>query len=170
MIRRGITRIVFAAMCVTSLVAARTAEAADLQPPSACRKAIDARVPRWELSPPPADLAAYLKQKNMPATNVVQADFDANGTKDTALLLITPGTGNRNDRQQLAVCLTQGIATRLQLIPKPYCGDGISVAPKGTRRMDYQTGKPVTYWTNGVTTYCFEKASGTYLYRDVDSD
>jgi hypothetical protein len=112
----------------------------------------------------------------MAATNVVQADFDSNGTKDTALLIITPGTGNPADRQYVAVCLTQGAGSRVQLIPKPYCGDGISVAPKRTRVTDHQTNTPVTYWTNGVTTYCFEKSSGTYLYQDgrfvlvVDSD
>jgi hypothetical protein len=43
---------------------------------------------------------------------------------------------------------------------------GISVAVKGTRAHDYQTDKAVTYWTNGVTGYCFEKSSGTYLYRN----
>jgi hypothetical protein len=62
------------------------------------RRWTPASLPRWQLSPPPADLAAYAKQKNL------------------------------------------------------------------------------TYWTNGITTYCVEKASGTYLYRDgrfvliIDSD
>jgi hypothetical protein len=144
----------------------RAVEAADRQPPPACRKAVDARLPRWQLSPPPEDLAIYAKQNNLPQTNLVQADFDSNGSRDTALLVIVPGTDNPKTRQYVAVCLTQGGQARLHLIREPYCGDGISVAPKGTRVIDHQTEKPVTYWTNGVATYCFEKASGTYLYRD----
>lgn len=162
-------------MSAVALLAARPVDAADIQPPAACRKAVDARLPRWQLSPPPFDLAAYAKQKNL-NTNVVQADFDDNGTRDTALLVITPGAGIPNERQYVAICLTQRADMRLELIRMPYCGDGISVTPKGTRAIDHETDKPVTYWTNGVTTYCFEKASGTYLYRNgrfvlvIDSD
>jgi len=148
-----------------SIGAVRPADAADPQPSPACRKAINARLSRWQLSPPPEDLAVYAKANNL-ATNLVRADFDGNGLQDTAVLLIVPGTGTRRERQYVAVCLTQGSATHLRLIRDPYCRDGISVAPKGSRVMDYQTGKQVTYWNNGVTTYCFEKASGTYVYRN----
>ena len=156
-------------------VAIPRADAADLQPPPACRTAIDARLPGWRLSPPPDDLAAYAKQKNL-TTNVVRGDFDDNGTQDTAVLLVMPGSDLLIRRQYIAICLTQGRNTRLYLVREPYCGDGLAVAPKGTRAYDYSTEKPVTYWTNGVSAYCFEKAGGTYLFRNgqfvlvVDSD
>ena len=165
----------FAAVSLVSVIAVSPVDAADLQPPPACRKAIDARLPGWQLSAPPDDLATYARQKKL-TTNVVQADFDDNGTRDTAVLLLAPGAGPRHERQHIAVCLTRGRDARVYLIREPYCGDGISVAPKGTRAHDYVTEKPVTYRTNGVHAYCFEKAGGTYLFRNgqftlvVDSD
>ena len=157
--------VAFFVVALISLAAVHPAVAADPQPSPGCRKAINARLPHWQFSPPPEDLAVYAKANNL-ATNLVRADFDGNGLADTAVLLIVPGTGARGERQYVAVCLTQSSGTRLRLIRDPYCRDGISVAAKGSRVMDYQTGKPVTYWNNGVTTYCFEKASGTYVYRN----
>ena len=167
---------VCAALLLMGVGSAAPLEAADLQPPPACRTAIDAQLPGWKLSVPPADLAAYAKQHNL-TTNVAQADFDGDGTRDTAVLVVPRqrrSDGGRHD--MIAVCFARGGNTRVQLIRDPYCADGISVAAKGTRAHDYQTDKEVTYWTNGVTGYCFEKSSGTYLYRNgqfvlvVDSD
>ncbi|HET9192375.1 MAG TPA: hypothetical protein VFO21_05830 [Vicinamibacterales bacterium] len=166
--------LVIAAIPLLSIAAA-TAAHAQPQPPAACRSAIDARLPGWQLSPPPADLARVAKQKKI-STNVVQSDFDDNGTRDTAVLVVMPGTGELHPRQRIAVCLSQAGTINLHVIGDPYCGDGISVAPKGTRAWDFTTEKPVTYWTNGVSAYCYEKAGGTYLFRDgkfiliVDSD
>jgi hypothetical protein len=164
--------LVLAAVPLLSTVVATAAQA---QPPAACRMAIDARLPGWQLSQPPADLAKIAKQKKF-STNVVQSDFDGNGTRDTAVLVVMPGAGELHSRQRIAVCLSQGGKTSLHVISEPYCGDGISVAPKGTRAWDYTTEKRVTYWTNGVSAYCYEKAGATYLFRDgrfvliVDSD
>lgn len=157
---------------VLFLVAPR-AHAVDLKPPPECRRAIDTRVPGWRLSPPPEELATYAKQKGL-TTNVARADFDSDGTQDTAVLLVAPNAGT--DRQYVAVCLTRDSKTRVYMIRDPYCGDGIDVARKGSRVYDYQTGKLVTYRTNGVSTYCFEKAGGTYLFENgrftlvIDSD
>ena len=166
--------LVFAVVALLS-VAAQAAHAAQLQLPAVCRAAVDARLPGWQLSPPPADLAKYAKEKKI-STNVVQSDFDGDGTRDTAVLVVMPGTGEIHSRQRIAVCLSQGGKASVHVISEPYCGDGISVAPKGTRAWDFTTEKPVTYWTNGVSAYCYEKAGGTYLLRDgrfvliIDSD
>lgn len=157
------------------LLSIAAATAAHAQPSAACRSAIDARLPGWQLSPPPADLARVAKQKKI-STNVVQSDFDDNGTRDTAVLVVMPGTGELHPRQRIAVCLSQAGTINLHVISDPYCGDGISVAPKGTRAWDFTTEERVTYWTNGVSAHCYEKAGGTYLFRDgkfvliVDSD
>jgi hypothetical protein len=165
--------IVLVAAPLLSMVAVSAAHAQ--QPPAACRAAIDARLPGWQLSPPPADLAQAAKQKKI-STNVVQSDFDDNGTRDTSVLVVMPGTGELHPRQRIAVCLSRAGKIDLHVISDPYCGDGISVAPKGTRAWDFTTEKRVTYWTNGVSAYCYEKAGGTYLFRDgkfvliVDSD
>lgn len=167
--------LVFAAVPLLSIVVAPAALAAQLQLPAACRTSIDARLPGWQLSPPPDDLAKEAARKKS-STNVVRSDFDGNGTRDTAVLVVMPGAGELHSRQRIAVCLSQGRNTTVHVISDPYCGDGISVAPKGTRAWDFTTGKPVTYWTNGVSAICYEKAGGTYLFRDgrfvlvVDSD
>lgn len=140
---------------------------------NACRAKIDSRIPGWHRSPPPDDLATYAKQKNL-ETNIAQADFDGDGIRDTAVLVIVP-TGGRQV-QYIAVCLERKTHLELHLIREPYCGDGISVARKGQTVHNFETGKNVTYRTNGVHAYCFEKAGGTYLYENgrfelvVDSD
>jgi hypothetical protein len=158
---------------VACLLSAQSSQAEDADIPSACRASIESRIPGWHLSLPPADLAAYATQTKM-KTNILQADLDGDGLRDTAVLLMARQTGRRN--QYIAVCLERKGQPELHLIREPYCGDGISVARKGQVVYDYRTGKNVTYRTNGVHAYCLEKAGGTYLYIGgrfvlvVDSD
>jgi hypothetical protein len=124
---------------------------------------VDARLPGWRLKPPPADLAAYHEARgDKTPTNVAFADVDLDGTTDTALLVTAPLEGHR--RPHLAVCL--GHPVRLQVIARPYGQDGISIRPKGTVDYDYLAKREVTYWTNAIQTYAFEKAGGSYLYKD----
>src|SRR5262245_1805272 len=138
-----------------------------------CRTTIDARLPGWRLSPPPDDLAAFARQNNFD-TNIAQGDFDNDKSRDTALLVVAPNAGQPT--QYIAVCLERNQSSRLHLISDPYCGDGIGVSPKGTKVYDYQTSKNVTYRTDAVSAYCFEKAGGSYLFENgrfkliVDSD
>src|SRR5262249_34725678 len=113
--------------------------------------------------PPPEDLAAYAKEKKM-RTNVAQGDFDADGARDTAVLLLAPGDGK--PVQYIAVCLDRKGGPDLALIRDPYCGDGLSLSPKRTQAYDFQTGQDVVYPTDGVQAFCFEKAGAPYLYRN----
>ena len=116
---------------------------------------------------------AYAKQNNL-TTNVARADFDDDGTRDTAVLVVVPN--GRDANKHIVVCLARKTGIRAYFIRDPYCGDGIDVTPKGSRVYDYETGRNVTYRTNGVSAYCFEKAGATYLFenggfkRIVDSD
>ena len=140
--------------------------------PEACRTAVDARLPGWKLSPPPVELA-MLATPGKSVTNIAAADFDLDGTTDTALV-IAPRRGHPTSH--LVICLARAAAPQLHVIREPYGRDGITVRPKGTVDYDYRTGKNVRYWTNGVQAYAFEKAGGTYLFKDgtfvliVDSD
>ena len=74
------------------------------------------------------------------------------------------------------MCRSTGAGVRLHLIADPYCRDGINIVPKGTRVRDIETGKMVTYRTDGVHAYCYEVAGGTYVFENngfrlvVDSD
>ena len=147
------------------------ADAAELS--KDCRAKLDSRIPGWHLSPPPDDLAEYAKQNKL-QTNIAQADLDGDGTRDTAVLVVATTDGK--SVQYIAVCLERKVQPQLRLIREPFCGDGIRIAPKGQTAYDFQTGKNLIYQTNGVHAYCFEKAGGTYLYRNgrfelvVDSD
>ena len=104
----------------------------------------------------------------------MKVDLDGDGFRDTAVLVVAPSVGA--PVQYIAVCMQRKAQSQLHLIRDPYCGDGITVAPKGQTVYDFQTGKDVTYHSNGVHAYCFEKAGGTYLYKRghfvlvVDSD
>lgn len=147
-----------------------------LKVPAECRAQIDARVPGATLVPISEEEASYRRSVKgpHPDTNIVQSDFNADGQRDTAVLLQASRSGE--SMRYLAVCLGSGQGRGFHLVADPYCGDGITVAPKGRRVYDYQTGTTVRYRTNGVHTYCFEKAGGTYLFENgrvrlvVDSD
>jgi len=125
------------------------------------------------LAPPPPELADLAKERNI-TTNVVQGDFDGDGAQDTAVLLNAQRT--RQATQYIGASLARPEGFRLYLISEPYCGDGISVVPKGAKAEDLRTGRPVTYRSDGIHAYCFEKAGGTYVFRNnrwqliVDSD
>lgn len=147
--------------------------AADLEIPRACAAAIDARIPGWRLASPPAGLAEEAKRRKL-TTNVVQADFNSDRTRDTAVLLVAPD--HDQEAHYIAICLSDQRRISLQVITAPYCRDGIALVPKGTKAHDYETDKIVTYSTNGIHAYCFEVAGGTYLWEKnrfrlvVDSD
>lgn len=147
--------------------------AADPQIPRACAAALDARLPGWRLAPPPEGSAEEAKRRKR-TTNVVQADFNSDRARDTAILLVVPD--HDQEAHQIAVCLSDRRRLSLQLISDPYCRDGIALVPKGTKAHDYETDKIVTYPTNGLHAYCSEVAGGTYLWEKnrfrlvVDSD
>jgi hypothetical protein len=141
--------------------------------PEPCRAAIGQRWPGWRLSPPPRDFAAYARQQRI-APNVVVADFDGDGARDTAVLLLTSST--RQAQRRLALCVNRGATVELHVVRDPYCGDGIVLVPKGTKAWDFERDVAVTHATNGVRAVCFEKAGASYLLvngrlvRIVDSD
>ena len=141
---------------------------------------MNSELAEWELSPPPAELAAYAKEQGF-ETNIARADFDGDGSEDVALLVVSKPTRPEADRkkpssQYIAVCLNKPEKPELILIERPYCGDGISISLKGAEFYNYEIDKKDTYPTNGIHAYCFEKAGATYLFRNgafrrvVDSD
>ena len=124
-----------------------SAEGADL--PAPCRAKIDSRVPGWRLITPSPEVAAWAKEMK---------------------------EGGDMATYRIAVCMQRKAGPELHIIDDPYCTDGIMIARKGTRAHNFETEAYVTYRTNGVHAYCFEKAGATYLYRGgrfiriIDSD
>jgi|ERR1700674_114794 hypothetical protein len=149
-------------------------QAAEIGFEEACKAEITSAIPGWKLSTPANDLAAYAKTKNI-QTNIARADFDDDGSKDLAFLVVSPLVG-ANAVQYIAVCLNKSGKTQLHLIKGPSCGDGIDVSPKGKEFYNYETNKTGKYPANGISAYCFEKAGATYLFQNgifrrvMDSD
>lgn len=141
--------------------------------PAACRGKIEARLPGWRLATPSAEVAKWAADMKEGPT-VLQVDLDADGVRDTAALIVT-GAGD-SPEHHIAVCLSRKAGPELHVIDDLYCWDGIMIAKKGTRAHDFENNTYVTYRTNGVHAYCFEKAGATYLFRNgrfiriVDSD
>lgn len=163
----------FASFVLVLAVMPEAAAAAGAGVPAPCRAAITSRWSDWRLSPPPADLARYARRADI-ETNIVRADFDNDNAGDVAVLLLTSGT--RRGQRHLVVCLTRGSDVELHIVHDPYCGDGIRLMPRGTKAMDLDTGRNVTYRTNGIHADCYEKAGATYLFVNgrfrlvIDSD
>ena len=165
-------RVAIASMTL-GLIALLPAAAAGADVPAACRARIETRLPGWRLATPSPEVAKWaIAMKEGPT--VLQIDLDADGVRDAAALIVT---GNADSlTHHIAVCLQRKSGPELHIIDDLYCSDGIMTAKKGTRAYDFEKEAYVTYRTNGVHAYCFEKAGATYLYRNgrfiriVDSD
>lgn len=157
------------------LIALVPAVAAGADVPAACRARIDARLPGWRLATPSPEVARWAAEMKEGPT-VLQIDLDADGVRDTAALIVTGAGAADLSAHRIAVCMQRKTGPELHIIDDLYCGDGIMIAKKGTRAHDFEKDVYVTYRTNGVHAYCFEKAGATYLYRNgrfiriVDSD
>ena len=165
-------RLLIVAMTI-ALVVLLPAAAAGADVPAACRARIDARLPGWRLATPTPEVAKWAAEMKEGPT-VLQLDLDTDGVRDTAALVVT---GNADSlTHHIAVCMQRKSGPELHIIDDLYCSDGIMTAKKGTRAHDFEKETYVTYRTNGVHAYCFEKAGATYLYRNgrfiriVDSD
>jgi hypothetical protein len=146
----------------------------------ACEARIIAKYSRWRFAPVRSDVAKFAKSRNENPT-IAYGDFDGDDRKDVALLiqdgpapdLDYPG---RLDSLHIAVCLSNTARTRLYLIDKPYCGDGITRAPKGRPYTDIEKDTEGSYKLDGIHAYCLEKAGATYefengtFHRIIDSD
>ena len=146
----------------------------------ACTAQVTARFRQWRFVPVTKDVAEFARSRNQNPT-VTYGDFDGDGRKDVALLVQDgpapvaeyPG---RLDSLHIAVCMNPIAGMKLYLIDKPYCGDGIALAPKGQRYHDFTTETEGFYKLDGVSAYCFEKAGATYEFENgafrqiVDSD
>jgi hypothetical protein len=147
----------------------------------ACETQLSVKFTIWRFAAVTPDVAAFAKSHHEDPT-ITYGDFDGDGRKDDVALLIQtgnnpePGYPRRLDSLQIAVCLNTKAGVKLYLVGKPYCGDGITLAPKGEIYYDYDKGKKGTYRLDGVSAYCFEKAGATYEFEDgafrqiVDSD
>lgn len=146
----------------------------------ACEARITAKYDQWRFAPVTADVAEFAKSLHENPT-MTAGDFDGDGRTDVALLIQDgphpdPDYPRRLDSMHIAVCLNREAGVDLLTIDQPYCGDGITRAPKGAPYYDFVTGKKGTYLLDGVSVYCFEKAGATYEFengtfrRIVDSD
>jgi len=145
-----------------------------------CETQLSIKFTIWRFAPVTPEVAAFAKSIHEDPT-ITYGDFDGDGRKDVALLIQNgdnPESGypRRLDSLNIAICLNTKGGVKLYLIDKPYCGDGITRAPKGQLYYDYDTGKRGTHRLDGVSAYCFEKAGATYEFENgafhqiVDSD
>ena len=160
--------------------------AAQLDQPAltrACEVRISAKFRQWRIAPVSSDVKEFAKRLNQNPTAVF-GDFDGDGRKDAALLIMegpdgpdaNPDYPRRLEVLHIAVCMNTSSDVKLYVIDKLYCGDGIALSKKGARYHDFETETEGTYKLDGVQAYCFEKAGATYEFengafrRIVDSD
>ena len=146
----------------------------------ACETQITAKFKQWRLAPISKEVAEAARNSHEDPT-MVSGDFDADKRRDVALLIQdgpSPDSDypGRLDSMHIAVCLNTADRVQLHLIDKPYCGDGIALAPKGRAYYDFTTEQEGVYKFDGISAYCFEKAGATYQFGNgtfhpiVDSD
>jgi hypothetical protein len=170
----------FLAVCVTipTLKAAPQVDESSLL--RSCEMQISGKFRQWHIAPVTQEVEESAKGANESPTRVF-ADFDGDGRKDVALLIIEGSNANSGYPQRLellhiAVCLNAGSDVKLRLIDMPYCGDGITLSRKGAPYYDFETDKEGVYALDGIHAYCFGKAGATYQFesgsfrRIVDDD
>jgi len=146
----------------------------------ACKAKIDARFTKWRFASLDPEVAEYSRSRQVDPT-ITHGDFDGDGRGDIALLIQdgpNPKTEypERLDSLHIAACLNMKAGIKLFFIDRPYCGDGITLTPKGRAYYDYDTGEEGTYRHDGIGAYCFERAGATYEFENgvfrqiVDSD
>lgn len=148
-----------------------TANSAAWELPRKCTAAIESALPGWQLSKAPADAARWAKARRLNPV-VTRGDFDGNGARDYAALVVAQGT------TQLAVCMNPGgrSKTRLLIVEKPYCSDLVYRSKAKSKHHNFETGRDELIRHDGVSVACFEKAGATYVYERnrlreiVDSD
>jgi hypothetical protein len=147
---------------------------------NACEARITAKYQQWRFVPVTTGVADFAKSRHENPT-VTTGDFDGDGRTDVALLIQNGSDPEseyprRLESLHIAVCLDKKTGIELHVIDRPYCGDGITRAPKGASYYDFETDKRGTYLLDGVSAYCFEKAGATYEFENgafhqiVDSD
>ncbi len=145
-----------------------------------CETQITAKFKQWRLAPVSKEVAEAARNSHENPT-MVSGDFDADKRRDVALLIQDgpspdPDYPRRLDSMHIAVCLNTADRVQLLLIDRPYCGDGIALAPQGQAYYDFTTEQEGVYKFDGISAYCFEKAGATYEFdggtfqRIVDSD
>jgi hypothetical protein len=145
-----------------------------------CEAQISGKFRQWRIAPLRREVEEFAKGLNQSQTRVL-ADFDGDGRRDVALLIVEGPDANPDDPRfvealHIAICLNTRSSIKLHLIDKPYCGDGITVSRKGARYYDFESDKEGVYVLDGVHAYCFGKAGATYQFengsfrRIVDDD
>jgi hypothetical protein len=138
--------------------------------PQSCRAALDSALPDWKFATIPQDVIEWYRAKGRPLPVAASGDYDADGTKDWAVLVEQERT------TKIAVCLTTAARTQLSVIADPYCRDGVETSPARSDHYNHETDKTETLARDGISVWCWEKAGATYVYergvfrRIVDSD
>lgn len=153
----------------------RSTQAAEKSTVLACEAQLTAKFKIWRFASVTPDVTAFAEDHNEDPT-ITYGDFDGDGRQDVALLIHRGDNPNPDYPLNIAVCMNTKAGIKLYIIDKPYCRDGITLAPRGQQYYDYDTEKKGTYKLDGVSAYCFMKAGATYELENgkfrqiVDSD
>ena len=135
-----------------------------------CEAQISTKFRQWRVAPISPAVEQFAKGQNTSATRV-SGDFDGDGRRDAALLIIdvtdsNPGNPNRLDLLHIAVCMNRVSGAQLFVIDKLYCGDGISLSRRGARYHDFESEADSVYKVDGIHAYCLGQAGATYQFED----
>lgn len=156
------------AVCVVLMVSSG-APGAPARIDPACRRVIAAQLGDWQTPKTSAEVAAWARQEGFNPV-VADGDFDGNGRKDQAILMVSGG------RLRVAVCFSDRQGVAVKIIERPYCGDYVVASPANSEHYNYETDATEKIIHDGISVGCFEKAGATYVYengefrRVVDSD
>lgn len=142
--------------------------------PDEIRGEMDRAYPGWRLSTVDEDIVEFLRERSSGSQpNLISGDFDGDGRLDYAILIEhtnfhEPDKAFTHVLEKL-VFLKRRKGYKKLVMEERQPADSIlymTLAKKGATGRNFISGKSFTYPTDSIRISYFEKASGTYIYRN----
>ncbi len=159
-------------LCLWSLVrisAGRRANAPELPPE--IKSQLDEVFPGWRFSEVREEIRQFLKEEVSPNARpeIVQGDFDGNGSLDYAVLIeggpIFNSAGEVGGHHGYVVAFLRN-ADGYKLYGMEAMGEYLTLMRKGEQGYDYETQRHFTYKNDAIGAGIFEKAGVSYIYEN----
>lgn len=142
--------------------------------PSDIRESLNVSYPGWRFSIVDAEVSDFISQRFPGAKpNLISGDFDGDGEADFAMLIEhtnfdEPGTAITHIMETLAF-IKRGNGYTKYVLEEASGANPIvylTLAKKGSRGREFESGKKFRYPNDSIGISFFEKAGGTYIFEN----
>ncbi len=142
--------------------------------PNQIVESLNVSYPGWRFSLVDAEVSDFVSERSPGAKpNLISGDFDGDGESDFAMLIEhsnfdEPGTAITHEMERLAF-FRRGDGYTKYILEEASGANPIvylTLAKKGTRGREFESGKEFKYANDSISISFFEKAGGTYIFEN----